>query len=144
MEFFLLFVLAFLFKQSATYGILMVAAFLNVVIYPLFSEYSVLVEAGLDTLVLVSLVVYGDKHRFYQIGLLLCALLLHVQFELDQANGTDLIFSNYGGVIIGITIMQLLGVFHGFSQRIWKGNHCWGVYSHSINLNRFKVWPKDS
>jgi len=140
MEFFLLFALVFLFNKSATYGILMVAAFLNVVIYPLSSEYSILVEAGLDLLVLITLVFYGDKHRVYQIGLLLCALFIHIQFELDQANGTDLIFTNYGAVIIGITIMQLSGVFHGFLKRIWTGDHYLGLHLDSTHLHRNKEW----
>jgi hypothetical protein len=143
----ILFGTVLLVEMSRTYLILFFAAIANLVMYPFTIEYSVVLEAGLDGLILWLLIFWGDKHKVYQIGVLFCALLLHMQFELDQANGTDLIFSHYGAIIIGITVMQLLGASHGvlnrFSELLWPRNHYKRLYSSGHNLDRSKVWPKD-
>lgn len=116
----LLFLCAFLLERSRTYFILLYASLLNMMIYPFTSEYSVVLESSLDVTILLALLLFGDKHRLYQAGLLLIALIFHFRFELDQTYGTDLILSNYGAVITGITIMQLLGVSHGIFNRLSK------------------------
>jgi len=138
----ILFGVVSLIETNRTYLILFLAALANLVIYPFADVYSAELEARLDLIVLLAVLVLGNRHVKFQVGLLLFALLMHNKFELDQANGTDLIFSNYGGVIIGITIMQLSGVFHGFLKRIWKSNYYRGVHFNSANLNRIKVWPE--
>jgi len=139
----ILFGVASLIEVNRTYLILFFAALVNLAMYPFTSEYSVVLEGSLDLIILVSLLIYGDRHKLYQTGLLFCALFIHLQFELDQVNGTNLIFDNYGTVITGVTIMQLSGVFHGISQRIRKSNYSWGLRPHSIDLYRYKVWPKN-
>lgn len=143
----LLFLVAYLLNKNITYLILLVAAALNIIIYPFTSEYSVVIEASLDTFTLLAILFIGDKHKLYQSSLLFFALLCHLQFELDQANTTDLIFSHYATVFIGITIMQLLGAVYGSSNRIpkflWKGDSDGHLYANSYRVNGDKVWPKD-
>ena len=140
----LLFLLAFLVERNRTYCLLFYAAVLNMILYPFTSEYSVALEAGLDLVILLCLVVFADKHRVYQLSLLLVALFCHFQFELDQATGGNLIFTNYGSVIIGLTIMQLLGALYGVLDRLLqylrKSSNDRSLYSSSYN--RSNLWPK--
>ncbi len=139
----LLFGLASVFDKNRTYLILFLAAILNLVLYPFTTEYSATIEGGLDALTVVMLTFYGGRHKLYQMGLLCIALFMNLQFELDQANATNLIFSNYGVLIIGITIMQLFGVGYGVSQRIWQSCSYSHLFANGGYLNRCKVCPKD-
>ena len=142
-----LFFLAFLANGGKTYAILCIAAFLNVALYQFTTEHSVMTEALLDALTLIALISLGDKHLWWQIGWLLVAMILHLQFEVDQVNGTDLILSNYGIAITGITIMQLLGGFYGacnqLSERIWENNQHKRVHTGGRYLSETKTWRKE-
>ena len=131
-----LFLCAFLLERSRTYFILFWASIMNMGLYPFTNEYSVVLESSLDVTILLALLLLGDKHRLYQVGLLLIALIFHFRFELDQTYGTDLIFSNYGAAITGITIMQLLGVSHGVFNRLSKHSREGGGYRY-LPLCRF-------
>jgi len=142
-----LFMLAFAVEQNRTYCILFYASVLNLILYPFTSEYSVVFEGALDLTILMAIVFWADKHRTYQTSLLLFALAVHLQFELEQAYGTSLIFDHYTNIFIGITIMQLLGAVYGglnrFSEHLWPGNHNSRLCSGGHHFNRGKVWPKD-
>lgn len=142
-----LFLLAALFTKSRTYWILCVAAFVNILMYPFTSEYGVVLEASVDLITLSLLIAFGDRHYWYQVGLLMVAMLFHAQFEMDQSTGSDIILSNYSMAITGITMMQLAGVWHGIYSWLLKrvlGGHLYGRPMHTTNRSVMdKAWQQE-
>ncbi len=144
----LLFVLAFFIVGGKTYFILCIAALLNMAVYPFTSEYSVVLESSLDVITLLLIIRLGDRHYWYQIGLLLVAMFSHLLFEVDQRYSTDFIFSNYETAIITITVLQLFGGVYGGYQlvkRLLWNNRNTGL-SHRLYSRvviEEKTWPKE-
>jgi hypothetical protein len=124
----------------------MVAAFANMIVYPFTDEYSVILQISLNAVILFWLIARGDKHYCWQIGWLMFAIACGVQFELDQADGTNVILSNYDATIIGITIMQLMGAGYGITlglfERLRQGNMWSFLPVHSRDTVMVKTWPK--
>jgi len=115
-----LFALVFLIARNNTNFILCFAAIGNVLIYPYTDEYTTALEMVLTAATLALIISSGDRQYWYQVGLLLFALVAMVFFELDQANGTNVILNNYDITIILITIMQLMGAGYGITVGIFE------------------------
>jgi uncharacterized membrane protein len=121
-----LFGIAYLITKSNTLLILMVAALINIAVYPIANEYTAILEATIDFITILALISFADRQYWYQIGCLIAALLCHYQMEIDQIIGSNIIFDAYGSTITLITIMQLLGagyaVIANLFERLWKYN----------------------
>lgn len=115
-----LFALVFLLARSRTNFILCAASIGAVLMYPYTDEYTTTLEMGLNAVTLCLIISFGDRQYWYQIGLLLSALVVRVFFEIDQANGTDVILNNYDITIILITIMQLMGAGYGITLGVFE------------------------
>jgi len=132
-----LFYIAFKLIGGATYVVLLISACVNVALYSFTSEYSVLLPATVDMLTLSALIVYADRHRRLQIGLLFIALSCHLFIELLRPVASDVVFWGYGAAITIITVWQLSGAANAaidrLLERLWHSGSDSELFNFSIH-----------
>ncbi len=127
--FVVLFGLVYLGYRNNTYLILFIAAVANVLMLPFYLETYPLIVGAVDLAVVLAILIYGDKHVWWQYTLLLMALITHYLLISDLETGSIIVSNNYVKAIDLITVLQLLGGVYGILERIRSVHSFRGLYS---------------
>ena len=116
--------IAWHFRGSRTYQILLVASAVNLVLYFNTSESTPLlavVYSLADTVTALLLFKFADRLKWFQISLLSCAAVINFLMQIDVDTGSSIVFDNYVVIVTGITALQMIGavidgLYNGFSN----------------------------
>jgi len=117
-------VIAWLFRGSITYQILLAASVVNLIVYLNTSESTLMlavIYSCIDTITALFLFKLADRLKWFQISLLSCAAVVNFLMQIDVDTGSSIVFDNYVVIVTGITALQMIGavidgLYNGFSD----------------------------
>jgi len=116
--------IAWFFRGSKTYQILLAASAVNLVLYFSTSESTLLlavIYSFIDTITALLLFKFADRLKWFQISLLSSAAVINFLMQIDVDTGSSIVFDNYVMIVTGITAIQMIGavidgLYNGFSD----------------------------
>jgi len=117
-------IIAWFFRSSRTYQILLAASAVNLILYFNTSESTLLLAvmySFVDTITALLLFKFADRLKWFQICLLSCAAVINFLMQIDVDTGSSIVFDNYVVIVTGITALQMIGavidgLYNGFSN----------------------------
>jgi len=116
--------IAWIFRGSITYQILLIASVVNQALYFSTSESTLMlavIYSFVDTVTALFLFKFADRLKWFQISLLSCAAVINFIMQIDVDTGSSIVFDNYVIIVTGITALQMIGavidgLYNGFSN----------------------------
>jgi hypothetical protein len=116
-----LFRYAWLHRVHNTVLILLAASAVNVVVNQFIGPkdpFILVFYSQIDVITMLAIFKYGDIMRWYQIVLLMAALVAHIVCQVDVQYGLNAVWGSYEFILGTLTVFQLLGgVTHGVAER---------------------------